>query len=169
MVPRAPCIKACIFLCRPQHARHSESFKKRTQHRQIEQGQRDALDRTAYELNERVQARWRGGRALWDGTVTAISNTRPKTYTITYDDGDVDEEVPLNLILPAPAESTQKPSTQQGLALRTTDQRFPWRHHPHPQGTTQPPSISAPAPRPKSMGHHRGSGLPPRRRRGRDT
>jgi ribonuclease HI len=122
--PLATC-KSCPTAMRPQHARHSESFKKRTQHSQIEQGQRDALDRTSYELNERIQARWQGGRVLWDGTVTAISNTRPKTYTITYIDDEVEEGVSLDLIRPAPIESTQEPSTQKGLALRTTDPRSP--------------------------------------------
>ena len=57
--------------------------------------------------------------------ITAITDTRTKTYTVTYDDGDIEEDVPFDLILPAPAESTQNPSTQKGLALRTTDPRFP--------------------------------------------
>jgi hypothetical protein len=96
-----------------------ESSKRRSQHRQTEQGQRDAIDRTSYKLNERVQAIWQGGRDLWNGMVTAISDTRTKTYTITYDDGEVEEGVSLDLILPAPDEPPQDP------AVRTTDPRFP--------------------------------------------
>ena len=57
--------------------------------------------------------------------VTAISDTRTKTYTITYDDGEVEEGVPLDLIRPTPAESPQDLNTQKGLAVRTTDPRFP--------------------------------------------
>ncbi len=37
----------------------------------------------------------------------------------------MEEGVPFDLIRPAPAESTQDPSTQKGLALRTTDPRSP--------------------------------------------
>ena len=69
--------------------------------------------------------RWKGGPKFWDGRITAISDTRTKTYTITYDDGETEEDVPFDLILPAPAESTQDLNTQKGLALRTTDPRFP--------------------------------------------
>jgi ribonuclease HI len=69
--------------------------------------------------------RWKRGLELWDGVITAISDTRTKTYTIAYDDGDIEEDVPFDLILPAPAESTQDPVTQKGLALRTTDPRSP--------------------------------------------
>jgi hypothetical protein len=79
---------SCPRATRPQHARYSESSKKKTHIRQIGQNQRDALDRTAYNLQDRVQARWKGGLDLWDGMITAISDTRTKTYTITYDDGD---------------------------------------------------------------------------------
>ena len=116
---------SCPRGTRPQHARYSESSKKKAHLRQIGQGQRDALDRTAYNLQDRVQVRWKGGRDLWDGMITAISDTRTKTYTITYDDGEIEEDVPFDLILPAPAESTQDSNTQKGLALRTTDPRFP--------------------------------------------
>jgi hypothetical protein len=116
---------SCPRSTRPQHARYSESSKKKEHLRQKGQGQRDALDRTAYNLQDRVQVRWKGGRDFWDGMITAISDTRTKTYTITYDDGEIEEDVPFDLELPAPAESTQDPNTQKGLTLRTTDPRFP--------------------------------------------
>jgi hypothetical protein len=121
---QAACI-SCPRAQRPQHTRHSESSNKRAYHRQIGQSQRDTLERTSYDLQERVRARWRGGRDFWDGKVTAISDTQTKTYTITYDDGDIEEDVHFDLLLPAPSQSTQDPNTQKGLALRTTDPRFP--------------------------------------------
>ena len=64
-------------------------------------------------------------RTYLKSPVTAISDTRTKTYTITYDDGEVEEGVSSDLIRPAPAEPPQDLNTQQGLALRTTDPRFP--------------------------------------------
>ena len=72
-----------------------------------------------------MRARWRGGRDCWDGQVTAISDTLTNTYTITYDDGDIEEDIHFDLLLPVPSQSTPDPSTQKGLALRTTDPRFP--------------------------------------------
>ena len=55
----------------------------------------------------------------------AISDTRTKTYTITYDDGDIEEDVHIDLLLPALSQLTQDPNTLKGLLLRTTDPRFP--------------------------------------------
>ena len=52
-------------------------------------------------LHERVRARWQGGRDFYNGEVTTISDTRTKTYTIKYDDGDIDEGVHTDLLRPA--------------------------------------------------------------------
>ena len=78
--PQSTCTN-CPRATRPQHARYSESSKKKAHLRQIGQGQRDVLDRTTYNLQDRVQARWKGGRDLWDGMITAISDTRTKKHT----------------------------------------------------------------------------------------
>jgi len=98
--PQATCM-SCPRAQRPQHTRHSESSNKRAHHRQIGQGQRDTLERTSYDLHERVRARWQGGRDFYNGEVTAISDTRTQTYTIKYDDGDIDEGVHTDLLRPA--------------------------------------------------------------------
>jgi hypothetical protein len=46
------------------------------------------------------------------------------TYTITYEDGDIDEDVHFDLLLLVSPQPAQGSNILKGLLLRTTDPRF---------------------------------------------
>ena len=50
---------------------------------------------------------------------------KTNAYTITYNDGEEEEDVHIAHLLPAPSYPTQVPNTLKGLTLRTTNPRFP--------------------------------------------
>ena len=122
--PQTTC-KDCPISRRPQQTRQIEHSNKKAYDRRIEECRRDSLERSSYNLQERVLARWKGGRDYWEGRVTAISDNSRNTYTITYNDNDEEEDVHITLLLPAPPHPIPIPHTSKGLTLRTTDPRFP--------------------------------------------
>ena len=58
-----------------------------------------------YDKGSLVEARYRGGTVFYRGKITNVRKTADKTdtvYTILYDDGEVEDKVPVNLIRPSP-------------------------------------------------------------------
>jgi len=93
---------------------------------QLAQNQRADLGKKAYQLYDKVPARWNGGHSYLQVLITALpQNPQQKGYTVTYTDLEVEEDIPLVNLLPAPPPSETPPHILQGIALKTTDPRFP--------------------------------------------
>ena len=123
--PHTTC-KDCPLSRRPPQARRAEKAKKTINEIQLAQSQRAALGKTAYQLYDKVLARWEGGRSYLQGLITALpQNPQQKRYTVTYTDLEVEKDVPLANLLPAPSPPETPPHILQGIAHKTTDPRFP--------------------------------------------
>jgi hypothetical protein len=63
-----------------------------------------ARDPSALKVGDKVEARFRGGRKFFAGTISAVN--RDGTYDVRYDDGDKEASIP--------AEDVRKPGANLG-------------------------------------------------------
>ena len=64
------------------------------------------------EINELVEARYNGGRLWFKGKITNINKDNNTCYEITYDDGDIEHDVPMTLVRSLEDSTSDKTKSQ---------------------------------------------------------